>query len=416
MVRVVLIADDLTGAADSGVPFARRGARVLVSWGLREVADADVVAVSTESRYRTPEEARQRVLKTLNGLADRDPVGGGLWFYKKIDSTLRGHPGLELATLLELSGHRRALVAPAFPAQGRITRNGIHYVHGRPLVETTFGQEVGASRVDAVLRRGLPSAWLRHIPLTYVREGDETVATLLRRRPEGLQVWVGDAETDQDLTCLVRAACAVGLRVFCGAGGLAAALAEVLARREGWSPTSVAPQSLQRGGGAVWVVVGSRHPQSRRQVDAMRAAGMSPVTPDLGGARSCDQDYRLSCDGVAGVTLLSATDLPYLRGQEERVADALAQHVRQAFEARTVRALVVTGGDTAIAVCRALGARALELGGEIEPGIPWGTLVGGMADGLPIVTKAGGFGDEGTLERAAHFFVNQDHNAARGEG
>lgn len=403
MAQGVLIADDLSGAADSGVAFARHGARVVVSWDLGEMADAEVVALSTESRHRTPEEARQRVLRALDGLAERDPGGEARWFYKKIDSTLRGHPGLELATLLERVGYTRALVAPAFPAQGRVTREGVHYVHRCPLAETVFGSEVGGSRVDAVLAHGLPAAWLRHIPLARVREGPEAVAAVLGRRSEGRQVWIGDAETDEDLRCLAQAARGVGVRVFCGAGGLAAALAQVLARRGGWSSSSVAPQSLRRGAGAVWVVVGSRHPQSRRQVEVMRAAGVPVAAPSLDG--------RPLMRGMRGgetdrVVLLSATDLPYRPGQEGEIAGTLAGHVRQAFEAGSVGALVVTGGETAMAVYGALGARALQLGGEVEPGIPWGVLMGGMAHGLPVVTKAGGFGDEDSLGRAARFFLS----------
>jgi len=396
----VLIADDLSGAADSGVAFARHGARVVVSWDLGEMADAEVVALSTESRHRTPEEARQRVLRALDGLAERDPGGEARWFYKKIDSTLRGHPGLELATLLERVGYIRALVVPAFPAQGRVTREGVHYVHGRPLAETVFGSEVGGSRVDAVLARGLPAAWLRHIPLARVREGPEAVAAVLGRRSEGWQVWIGDAETDEDLRSLAEAAHAVGLRVFCGAGGLAAALAEVLAPGEGWSPSSGAHQSLRWGPGAVWVVIGSRHPRSRRQAEVIRATGVPVVTPSLDGCP------LMKGGETAHVVLLSATDLRYRRGHEGQIAGALAAHVHQAFKAGSVGALVVTGGETAMAVYGALGARALRLGGEVEPGIPWGVLMGGMAHGLPVVTKAGGFGDEDALGRAARFLLS----------
>jgi uncharacterized protein YgbK (DUF1537 family) len=81
------------------------------------------------------------------------------------------------------------------------------------------------------------------------------------------------------------------------------------------------------------------------------------------------------------------------------MAGRLANLARDRIERSRPGALLLTGGETAIAVLKALGAGGLRLAGEIEPGVALGALVGGPFAGLGLVTKAGGFGDAETLVR-----------------
>jgi len=77
--------------------------------------------------------------------------------------------------------------------------------------------------------------------------------------------------------------------------------------------------------------------------------------------------------------------------------------VIEAFSAARAAALVLTGGDTAAFVLRALGASSIALGGEVSPGLPWGIIEGGTADGCMVVTKSGGFGNRRALIDAFEF-------------
>ncbi len=407
---VVVIADDLTGAADSAAAFARQGLRTMVLWDTRSLPDAEVWVFTTESRHGTQEEAVRHVedvvrrVSTLSGVPDR------AWIYKKVDSTLRGHPGPELTTVMDGWGIRRALVAPAFPAQGRVTLDGRVYVHGIPLADSSFGREVATS--DAVERfaQGLTARVVSRLPLATVRSGAGAIGDTLVTVDDGIVV--ADAETDEDLDTLAEGAVLSGTRLLCGSAGLAGALTRALAARGQGVLQPVPPLEQRWTGGHVLVVAASRHPQTIRQVEAAEAAGipvlrpgrawfdeqLAPSLPRRGREKEqaalldrCAQQFTL------GPLIITSQGLPDLPGQSERIVTRLALLARELVEHVPPSGLVVTGGDMAMAVGRALEAVGLWLWGELQPGIPWGTWVGGIASEMPVITKAGGFGDDRAL-------------------
>jgi len=446
MPRVILVADDLTGAADSGVTFAKYGARVVVSWAKAVgVPDVDIVAYSTESRHCTEAEAVRRVAEIVVDFSSIERARDPVWIYKKIDSTLRGHPGPELAAMMAgLAGHRRAgdgtgsargerrstgaprahteafsraLVAPALPAQGRVTRGGVHYVHGVPLTETVFGSEVQTSAVGALIAPAFPEGTVKHLSLAILRQGVDAAASMLMGPPlrslsRSSRVVVADAETEADLGALVETALTTGTRLLCGSAGLAEALAERLAGMGVWPPQAAPQQSavaqVQHSGKDVLVVAGSRNPQTLRQIEALAADGVPVVRP----AVAWFEDTAMGPDAVTaklaaalngGAAVLTTAGLPPLPVPGMQLVSRLAEVVAALLDARDLAGLVLTGGDAAIAVGRALGAKALGLRGEVERGVPWGYLVGGGWEGMPVVTKAGGFGNEHTLLSAVEF-------------
>ncbi|MDR3121985.1 MAG: four-carbon acid sugar kinase family protein, partial [Clostridiales bacterium] len=141
--RVFVIADDFTGALDTGVQFARLGAPVLVTLGAGGDFDRakregfSVLVVDAESRHIAPEAAAERV-----GRLTREAVRRGFThFYKKTDSALRGNIGAELAAMLGACGASALAFAPAFPKSGRVTRGGIQYIDGLPLGESVFAND-----------------------------------------------------------------------------------------------------------------------------------------------------------------------------------------------------------------------------------------------------------------------------------
>ncbi|MDP4858015.1 MAG: four-carbon acid sugar kinase family protein, partial [Desulfobacterales bacterium] len=156
MIPLTVIADDLTGAADTGIQFGRsRNQTLLLPY--KELAAIDpgsikgVLAVTTESRNLSPAAAGERVRQT--GIA----VGrlGPQMAYKKIDSCMRGNVGAEVAALADVFGCRGALIAPAFPAQGRITLHDVHYVHNIPVADSEMARDpvspVRASRLSELI-------------------------------------------------------------------------------------------------------------------------------------------------------------------------------------------------------------------------------------------------------------------------
>jgi uncharacterized protein YgbK (DUF1537 family) len=403
MPRVVVVADDLTGAADTGVTFAQAGMATHVVWDVSRIPDAEVLVLSTESRECDEREAADRVRRVARVLAaDPDVSADRPWFYKKIDSTLRGQPGPELYELMEGIGAARALVAPAFPRQGRTTMDGVHYVHGVPLANTTFGEEVPVSDVRVCFASAFPARSIAHIPLSVVRE---SVAAIVERMDsEAFRLFVADAEYDADLISLARAARASHTRVLSGSAGLARALAQVVSNENQSSldaPISEhsAPKVSGWQGRGVLIVAASRHPVTVRQIAALEEAGVTVVRPPADWFLQAPEDddavvaslrYRL---GLSEAVVLTTAGLPDLPGKSALLTERLADAVVALFEELSPAGLVLTGGAVAIAVCQALDAEALHLMGEVRAGIPWGAVVGGVAAGMPLVTKAGGFGE-----------------------
>jgi D-threonate/D-erythronate kinase len=333
-VSLTIAADDLTGACDTGSLFAAEGPVPLAIWPAVPPRAA-VRVVDTESRGAGADDAVARVSRV-------PAMAPATRYFKKIDSTLRGHVGLEVDALLRAAGITTALVCPAFPAHGRVVIERLLLVNGVPLASVV---DVLRARIDR------PLAW---IPLDEARAGGPRLAQRIGRL--GGTVIVADAETDADLETLVDAALASGLALlFVGSAGLGRALASRL---------SLLREDAELSAGRWLLVAGSRHPATRAQVDAARAAGLCVV---------------------------SAPDRPADDGQA--VARRLAAEARAWLEREPFDGVAVTGGETARALCEALGATTIELIGPPRPGLALARLSTPRHPALPLLTKAGGFGE-----------------------
>ena len=366
-------ADDLTGACDTGAPFAARGLETVVV-----VYDGDepppspetaaaVVVIDTESRERPAEEARARARWAGSALR----AGPARVLYKKLDSTLRGHVAAEIDGMLDGAGLGMALLAPAFPAQRRTVVDGSVHVDGRPADETPVARDPSFPRTGASVLGLLATGDVRPVaslPLATVRRGPDAVAARIERfGGTGGRVLAADAETDADLSVLADAA-RRWPPLLAGSAGLATALAG----REAPTGHGCDEASLRR---PLLVVAGSAHPVTRAQVSR------------LGRRESLDVLAPPGDDGTAD-------------GARRRETVArLAEAARARIERARPGVLLLAGGETAIAVLRALGVGRLRLAGQIEPGLALGTLAGGPYDGLVAITKAGAFGDAETLVR-----------------
>ncbi|MDO8478082.1 MAG: four-carbon acid sugar kinase family protein [Candidatus Rokubacteria bacterium] len=381
---VTIIADDLSGACDAGALFAGRGpVGVFVA---PELPDArwPAAAVDTESRALPPAAAAERVRRAADGLEAR--LGGGRIF-KKLDSTVRGPVAAELDALMGASGARTALVCPAFPAQGRTVRDGVLSVFGQPAHEGPAGRDPDYPGPTSDLVEILSSPWGRPVsllplpvsllPLKEVRGPLEELARALVMRT-GLVV--ADAEVDQDLDALARAAMDLPGVLLAGSAGLAGAAARA------WGFAAPAPPTPAPGS---WLVVaGSRHPATRAQVDALEASGSAGARLD--GAREPDLAKVVAALRAGKPAFLSTT--AGLEGAAQDIAARLASAVKRVLAEASPALLVLTGGETAQAVMRALAARRLELIGAPASGLALGRLVVDSTSMIPILTKAGGFG------------------------
>jgi uncharacterized protein YgbK (DUF1537 family) len=346
-----LIADDLTGALDAAAPFASAAAPIPVRWPPLEGGIPGSLAIDTETRDVSTAAAASALREAAPLLA------GAELAFKKLDSRLRGHAALEIAACLADGPFRSALIAPAFPAQGRLTRGGRQLVRRGATLE-----DVG---VDLV-------ADLEALAI-------ETALAGPGRPPTGPGVHLCDADSDADLVALVEIGKSLpGPVLWCGTAGLARALAG--------EPEPVA-LPLRRG---PWLaLIGTPHAATRAQASALAGARPAAATllRDAGGlpaAHALDGDTLLHLDLPPGTSVATAS------ATIDSLGLTLAGRPPPGL-------LVVSGGDTLIRLCHALGAEALLVVGELTPGIPLSHLEGGAWAGSPVVSKSGGFGAPGIL-------------------
>ncbi len=336
MVTRFVIADDLSGAADAGVRFGGRGpVSVGFAPGSPWAEDAGAAGLQvwdTETRGALPAAAARAVeaaCAALVALAGPRPA-----VFKKVDSTLRGPVGAELEAARAGLGRQRVLLAPALPEQGRTVVGGVLHVDG------VAGARAGAGLGPGVVEVGLAE----------VRSGADFLAGA------GARLIVVDAAGERDLDLVARTLAGHPEVLAAGSAGLAGALARLAPDRGLARPVPRSP----------WVVVtvGSTHPRAVEQLRLLRAAGPAGVViVDEPAGRAPSPEARLADLG-------------------RRTAATLAGLPASS-------AVVASGGATALAVCRALGAVGLRPMGEVLPGLPWSHIGGGER---VLVTKAGGFG------------------------
>lgn len=412
--RIGVIADDLTGACDAGVQFSKAGLNTTVllesdaiTW---VVSRCDVVVVNTDSRNDHPMNAYDVASKAAQLLTD----SGVPRLYKKVDSTLRGNIGAEIDGVMDASGVDMCILAPAFPAGGRTTVSGRQLVNGELLEKSEVAEDPLAPTdlsyiPDIVARQS--SQRVTHISLEEVRRGERFLAdrfAALCCTEHWHQIVVVDAKEQEDLRLIARAAESAGVSfVTAGSAGLAAELPSAFGLTASHDSASCA-----KSPGGILIVNGSSTMTSAEQVSvASEAPGVEKLDVDV------DHDALLSDEAYAAMianlskavcsklrdgndVIVSVVRSETVSGGREiasRLKGLLSGIARAAVLSDLVNGIVVTGGDTSGAVLRTLCALGLKVKDEICPGIPLNIIVGGFADGMPVVTKAGGFGASDAL-------------------
>ena len=376
MLRLAILADDLTGALDTGVQFAALGCRTAVTVGTELSPDCTAAVCDLETRRLTPDEAYARTAKAAEAALE----AGARYIYVKTDSGLRGNVGAALAALS--AAGKPVLFAPAYPENRRVTRGGIHYIDGVPVSRSLFGRD----------------------PLTPVRH--DKVADILRETgsadfreiggavpdsPAG--VMLADAETDGDLFRLAGEALDRNVVRFAGCAGLARQLA---ARLDLSGETEIPMPRAD----SLLILCGSVSPVSLAQLEKVRetapcfllreaAADPSPVRAALDRGTAVVASAFTAADirenDAAGCTAAS-------------VAAAMGHLARQLTE-RAACGLFVTGGETLLAVMEALGNGSLLPLREAESGVVLCRLQRGDEARL-LITKSGSFGSPDVMRRA----------------
>jgi uncharacterized protein YgbK (DUF1537 family) len=377
MKPLLILADDLTGAADSAARCRHAGfAATIFLQPPQPPFPGDVLAFTSDSRHLSAEDAADRVRTITAPLSALD-----VRWYKKIDSTLRGHLGSELDALLDLGMASCALICPAFPAQGRALIDGMLVAPG-----------VTAQIHLPTLLKTQSRRAVAHLVLEDVRNG-EPAEKLRNLIANGASLIVADAAEHVDLESVLTAVEAVAADVLlCGSAGLIGAWAEREARAAARSapvPQMEIPFDEKSG---CLLVIGSGSVMAQRQIEMLLSS--RPVT-------AWTVSPGASYDG-AGETMLLHLPPPapgaMLDGPQARVlAERLADAAEQVIARTTPSLLILSGGDTAVHVLARLGIERLTVLAELLPGMPLCTAVDNQGRGYKIVLKPGSFGRDDTL-------------------
>jgi uncharacterized protein YgbK (DUF1537 family) len=353
--RIRLLADDLTGAMDSAVRLVPLTGPIPVAWRMgAAISEAGSLAFDLATRELDVIQARKRAGAAAGLLAGADIA------YLKCDSLLRGWAAAEIAGCLRGGGFDHCVIAPAFPAQRRVTR------HGRQWAADLHGGDwrlAGPALADQLAADG--------IDVTLCAPGDAA--------PPGVSLW--DAAAQDDLAMIATAARALPGRIlWCGTAGLAEALACV-------PPDQNGPVLRP-----LLALIGSNHPVTLRQL-AEAGAWHSRIPPLDAAAHAAVAD-RLRQDRAAVVSIA----VP-----EGADRSAAAAQIAQAFDGLVSAldppaTLFAAGGETLRAICSRLGATVLVVESEVATGVPLSRMRDGRWAGTAVVSKSGAFGEANLLQ------------------
>jgi len=398
--RYLIIADDFTGANDTGVQLKRRGidTKVVLSSKLVNTGSSSFV-IDTESRGLSGKEAYSRVKDILNNI----DFSVFKYVIKKVDSTLRGNIAEEIKAVDDVYQSELIIFAPAFPDLKRTTIDGIHMLNNVPITKTEMANDpikpVKEDNLAAILKEVYYEKII-HIPLDKVRKANINLSEA--------RIYTFDAVTNMDIKNIIRAGLDTGKRVlWVGTAGLADNLLEI-----------------QKKTAPVLSVVGSLSNITREQVKYAEESGMVlvkiPVHCIIEEKASADLYIKEAVksleEGNDTIVLSSASydseeyiktnEAGKKKGMSQEEVSRFTQNLigsisRELLEKVQISGVFLTGGDTAIGFFEHVEALGTSIVGEIAVGVPLMRLVGGPFEGLKIVTKAGAFGKKDIIAYAA---------------
>jgi len=397
-VLLACIADDLTGATDLGVTLAREGLSVVQVNGVPgpalEAPDADALVVALKSRTNSPAEAVAWSLQSLEWLRR----AGAARFYFKVcstfDSTPRGNIGPVADALLDALGAEFALVTPAYPRNARTVYRGNLFVGEVPLAESGMRNHPLTPMTDSNLVRVLGAQTTGRVGLVGFDDVERGAPAVRARcdalEREGVRYGIVDAIRDEHLIAAGEVCAQMPLAV--GGAGLAMGIARTLVQGAPRRAAHVLPKVA----GASVILAGSCSEATLGQVEAARgryaSLKLDPENLDVPAALAWAKP-KLGAEPVMIYTSAPPAE------RSARRADAIEHAFRdlaRGLAAAGVRRFVVAGGETSGAVTEALGVKALAIGPEIAPGVPWTASLAG--EPMLLALKSGNFG-------GPHFFM-----------
>jgi len=417
---IYVIADDLTGANDTGVQFAKKGYNAIVSV-LDEQStiiipdNLDVFVMDTETRELESKTAR----KILKSILEKININKKDVVYKKVDSTLRGNMGVEIEEIMNILKKDICIFSPSYPSYQRITIGGYLVVDQKPLSLSEYScgssTQVENSFIPFLLKKQTDFP-VGQIDLKDVAKGQKTILSKMNELyQKGNKIIVIDSTNEEHLKDIFASSLKLDRPVlFSGSAGLANHFPNINYKNEDLKI------KIENNKGSVIVVAGSRNSIMEDQVNYLKnRLNFTELKIDLEQVFS-NKDRILdnySAEGIKAIKgnhdLVIHTDAIYneeklinkklmlkynlgFRELEIKIKTFLGELTSKIIKNSYVKNLILTGGDVALGVCKELGIYNMNILDELLPGIPL-AIANYKNYKLNIITKAGGFGKEDTL-------------------
>lgn len=391
----MIIADDFTGAMDTGVQFVKQGILTMVTSrpdceSMRSCGSIEVLAINTNSRHDSPNTAYQKVQAIIRKMRELKVD----YIYKKTDSALRGNIGAELEAVLQESGIGLLPFVPAYPMNNRITVEGCQYVDGLPVNLSKLGQDPFTPVKSALIA-----------DVIHIQSEIPVTQTTFWKEPSALNgICVYNASSNEELERIGHTLKDRDqIAVTAGCAGFAEFLPEIL----GLTKTLIKPEIQSR---RILVISGSVSEISICQVDYMRKRGISVATLfELEDPNQVEEMIQAAKKGIKdqGIFILESVsnaeqvekDVKLRKGDREAVMDRMAAIVKSLLEEIAIDTLFVIGGDTLQSIMDAMDFEGIMPKCELMPGIVFGNVSG---DSLQIISKSGSFGGLDVIDKVVN--------------
>lgn len=422
--KIGVVADDVTGSNDIGIMFAKSNLRAHI-FNHDKVKDAfepaDVVIIDTDSRFDKPQDAYKKVYEATQFLKNQ----GTVQYYKKTCSVFRGNIGPEFDAMLDALNEDFAVVVLGFPKNGRVTVDGVHYVHGKLLEESEFRNDPMNPMRESNLVHILQKQTKRKVGsvnYTCIEKGSQYLKEKLLSMRREYNYVILDVRSQDDLKTIAKAV--QDFKIICGAS----AIAEETAAYFDTGFPKEADANIPDKNKGILIMAGSLMPQTKAQIEKGKRAGITVETLNtlkLFDEREREEEInRLFYK--ACMTINKGLDIIIHAANEDSmvletkkigmksgfsevetarvVSGSLAFLAKKVIESTGQRRVVIAGGDTSAGFCEAMGIRGMRVFNEIQSGLPSCITLQGQPKLL--VLKSGSFGNEEFFIEAINHLKN----------
>lgn len=419
MIKLVIIADDLTGALDTGVQFSKKNMSTIVTTDLNFnfediCKEADVLVIDTESRHIPADEAKERVKSVLSKF-NKEEIK---FFYKKTDSTLRGNLGSEIEGFMEGLNINEVSFIPAFPSGKRTVKDGVLYVNNVKLAETQFAMDI----LNPVTDSFIPDIINKQSDINVkLKDINEEFSPLDDKEKH---IYIFDSENMEDMENIGKILYNKNkLNYTIGNAGFAEVLTHYI-------KSDSKKEEIILEDDRILFVCGSVNITSLKQCKYAEKIGY--CSDSLKFENIILEDYKSSDNYITDKEyfkekinnnkkfLLRTSDsedvikkaIEYteknsisMEDLTSNIANSTGQLISDLIREHEIKNLIIFGGDTLMGILKNIGCQYIIPVSEIFPGVVFTRAVG-KDTAINVITKAGGFGEESIIERINEFLEN----------